>query len=238
MTDFSVEPIRARERITTVLSRYFATALQESVRSFQVKLDDRVSVHRTRANSLLNLVRQTVADLMEISVRLPRSEKAWQPKREPYWVAPEPAVSLLNLTRGAAEGLLPHAIREKRARGRIIAEAEKAALRNVANLDWAMRQNIEDSFRRFESSLAEELDQALKPTREAMQLALDRRAAQSEAIKGEIEQANRSVTELSNILMELEEIAPDLKAPRSTRDRDHVEIVPRPRNRRYWVHDQ
>jgi hypothetical protein len=96
-----------------------------------------------------------------------------------------------------------------------------------------MRQNIEDSFRRFESSLAEQLDQALKPTREAMQLALDRRAAQSEAIKGEIEQANRSVTELSNILMELEEIAPDLKAPRSTRDRDHVEIVPRPRNRRY-----
>jgi hypothetical protein len=84
MTDFSVEPIRARERITTVLSRYFATALQESVRSFQVKLDDRVSVHRTRANSLLNLVRQTVADLMEISVRLPRSEEAWQPKREPY----------------------------------------------------------------------------------------------------------------------------------------------------------
>ena len=40
--------------------------------------------------------------------------------------------------------------REKRARARIIAEAEKAALRNVANLDWAMRQNIEDSFRRFE----------------------------------------------------------------------------------------
>jgi hypothetical protein len=213
MTDFSVEPIRARERITTVLSRYFATALQESVRSFQVKLDDCVSVHRTRANSLLNLVRQTVADLMEISVRLPPSEEALQAKREPYWVAPEPAVSLLNLTRGAAEGLLPHAIREKRARGRIIVEAEKAALRNVANLDWAMRQNIEDSFRRFESSLAGQLDQALKSTREAMQLALDRRAAQSEAIKGEIEQANRSVTELSNILMELEEIAPDPQSP-------------------------
>jgi GTP-binding protein EngB required for normal cell division len=204
ITDFSVEPIRARERITTTLSRYFAIALQESVRSFQVKLDERVSVHRARADALVNLVRQTAADLMEISVNLPRSEETFQPKREPYWVAPEPAVSLLDLTGGVAEGFLPRAIREKRARARIIAEAEKAALRNVANLDWAMRQNIEDSFRRFESSLSEQLDLALKATRQAMQLALQRRGERSEAIKVDIEQANRSAAELSDILAELE----------------------------------
>jgi GTP-binding protein EngB required for normal cell division len=215
ITDFSVEPIGARERIATTLWRYFAAALHDSVRAFQAKLDARVSVRQARADALVNLVHQTAADLMEISVRLPRPEEAFQPKREPYWVAPEPAVSLLDLTGSAIEGFLPRAVREKRARARIIAEAEKAALRNVANLDWAMRQNIEDSFRRFESSLSDQLDLALKATRQAMQLALQRHAARSEAIKVDIEQANRSVMELANILMELEAMTPTPSKPQN-----------------------
>lgn len=215
IADFSGEPMRARERITAALSHYFATALQDSVRSFQVKLDERVAAHRARADTLVNLVHQTAADLMQISVNLPRSEEAFQPKREPYWVAPEPAVSLLDLTGGVAERFLPRALRENRARARIIAEAEKAALHNVANLDWAMRQNMEDSFRRFGSSLSEQLDLALKATRQAMQLALQRRVARSEAIKVGIEDANRSVAELSDILKELQFMA---SAPQNPED--------------------
>jgi hypothetical protein len=206
IADFSVEPMRARDRITATLSRYFEQALRDSVCSFQVKLDERVSAHRARADALVTLVHQTAADLMEISMNLPRSEEAFRPKREPYWVAPEPAVSLLGLTGSATERLLPWAVRERRARARIVAEAEKAALRNVANLEWAMRQNIEDSFRRFESSLSDQLDQAMKATRQAMQLALQRRTARSEAIKADIEQANRSVMELADISMELKAI--------------------------------
>ena len=149
-------------------------------------------------------MRQTAADLMQIPVNLPRPEEAFQPKREPYWVAPEPAVSLLDLSAGAAARLLPRTLRDRRARDHLAAEAEKAALRNVANLDWALRQNIEDSFRRFETSLSEQLDQALQATRQALQLAQRRRAARSEAVEAEVEQADRCVTELSNVLAELQ----------------------------------
>jgi hypothetical protein len=172
-----------------------------------------VSLYRARSDALVNFVHQTAADLMEISVKLPRSDEAFQPRREPYWVAPEPAISLLDLTGSVAEGFLPRAIREKRARARIIAEAEKAALRNVANLDWTMRQNIEDSFRRFELSLSNQLDVALKATRQAMQLALQRRTARSEAIKVDIEQANRTAVELSDILAEVEALASTPHSP-------------------------
>ena len=121
------------------------------------------------------------------------------------------------------EGVPSRAIREKRAR--IIAEAEKAALRNVANLDWTMRQNIEDSFRRFELSLSNQLDVALKATRQAMQLVLQRRIARSEAIKVDIEQANRTVVELSDILAEVEALARPLTAQRSVREPHHVETI-------------
>ena len=137
VADGSVERKSARERMTAALSRYFEQALRDCVGVFRAKLDERVSVHRDRAGALVNLVRQTAADLMQIPVNLPRPEEAFQPKREPYWVAPEPAVSLLDLSAGAAARLLPRTLRDRRARDHLAAEAEKAALRNVANLDWA-----------------------------------------------------------------------------------------------------
>jgi hypothetical protein len=48
-----------------------------------------------------------------------------------------------------------------------------------------------------------------------MQLALQRHAARSEAIKVDIEQANRSVMELANILMELEAMTPTPSKPQN-----------------------
>jgi len=206
VADWSVERKSARDRIAVALSRYFEQALRDCVDSFRAKLDEQVSVHRDRAGALVNLVRQTAADLMQIPANLPRPEEAFQPRREPYWVAPEPTVSLLNLSASAAARLLPRAMRERRARDRLVADAERAALRNVANLDWALRQNIEDSFRRFESSLSEQLGLALQATRQALQLAQRRRAARSEAIEADVEQADRCVRELSAILAELQAI--------------------------------
>ncbi len=209
IADWSVERKSARQRMTAALSRYFEEALRDCVGLFRAKLDQRVSVHRDRAGALVNLVRQTAADLMQISANLPRADEAFQPKREPYWVAPEPAVSLLDLSAGAAARLLPRALRERRARDHLVAEAEKAALRNVANLDWALRQNVEDSFRRFEASLSEQLDQALQATRQALQLAERRRAARSEAIEADVDEADRCARELSAILAELQAKEPE-----------------------------
>jgi GTP-binding protein EngB required for normal cell division len=220
MADFAEQSFEAKpahERVSAALFRYFEQALNESLRLFRAKLDERAAGHSARADALVDLVRQTAADLMEVSVSLPRSEEAFQSKSDPYWVAPEPEISLLGLSAGLAGRLLPRAIREKRARAQLIAEADRAALRNVANLDWAMRQNIEDSFRQFESSLSAQLDQALKSTRQAMQLALARRAARSEAVKGDTDLASRSVTALSNILTELNAIAP---TPQSDKTRE------------------
>jgi hypothetical protein len=110
----SAERGSARERVTAALSRYFEQALRDCVGLLRTRLDERVSVHRDRA--LVNLVRQTAADLMQIPVNLPHPEEAFQPRREPYWVAPASAVSLLDLSAGAAARLLPRTLRDRRAR--------------------------------------------------------------------------------------------------------------------------
>ena len=134
-----------------------------------------------------------------------------QLRREPYWVAPEATLSIIDASAGALSRFLPAGLRHRRAREQLIAEAERAALRNVANLDWSLRQNIEDSMRRFETALGHQLEQALGATREALNLALDKRAARSAAIEGEAAEAKRIVDALSGAMAELR--APQPTAP-------------------------
>ncbi len=213
--DWSAEEESARQRIGAALSRRFAGALDDSVSSLRDKLAKVLSVHQHRAGDLVDLVRRTAADLMHISANLPRAAEAFQPRREPYWLAPEPSVTLLDLSAVGAAHLLPRSLRERRARDRLLAEAERAALRNVANLDWALRQNIQDSFTRFEASLSGELGAALQATRQALQLARTRGAARSRDIEADVEEAARCTGELSSVLAKLQ---PSMCEPRSAGD--------------------
>jgi ribosome biogenesis GTPase A len=199
----------ARNQITAELSRYFEKAFREFVEMFRAKLSERLAVHQGRAGALINLVRQTAADLMEIAVVLPQSNEAFEVKREPYWVAPETRASILDLSASAVTRCLPRGVREGRARRQLAADADKAILRNIANLDWAMRQNIEEGFRRFESSLSEQLGSALQATLQAMRVAIERRTARIEEIDEYVKESTRSVASLSDIFTELQAIRAD-----------------------------
>jgi GTP-binding protein EngB required for normal cell division len=199
----------ARDQVATVLAQYFEQAFRRSIELFRGKLGERLAVHQERAGALINLVRQTSADLMEISVILPQSEQAFEARREPYWTAPEPSVSLLDMSAGSLARFMPSGIRKKRARDQLAADTDRAVLRNLANLDWAIRQNLEDAFRRFESSLAEQLGRALAATRQAMHIAIERRAARAEEMDEYVKDSTRSVDSLSNILKGLWIISSD-----------------------------
>ena len=105
---------------------------------------------------------------------------------------------------------MPKSIREKRARDQLTADAEKAVLRNLANLDWAIRENLEDAFRQFESSLTEQLGYVLQATRQAMQLAIERRMTRAEEVDKYVKESARSIASLTNIMSELQATRLDL----------------------------
>src|SRR5438876_5287427 len=63
-------------------------------------------------------------------------------------------------------------MRGTRMRKRLLDEIDAVVIRNVENLRWATRQNLEDSFRRFGAELDERLAMSLAATRGAMQKAL------------------------------------------------------------------
>ena len=111
--------------------------------------------------------------------------------------------SILDISALAFVRLSPRKVREGRLRRLIAADAERAALRNVANLEWALRQNVEDAFRRFEASLSQRLSEALNETRQAMETALQRRSAMSAEIGVLFAQSETTIKAWKIILDEL-----------------------------------
>ncbi len=199
----AVETRATRDLIAQALARHFEAALGESIRLVQDKMKTAALEHRKRAGALIELVRKTAADLLEIDAPPPPDEEVLKLRREPYWLAPEASLSIIDASAGALARLLPAALRQRRAREQLAADTERAALRNVANLDWSLRQNIEDSTRDFETALGEQLGGALDSTREALKMAIEKRAARSAAIESEAAEAKGVVEALSGLLREL-----------------------------------
>ncbi len=195
---------KARERLGDALERHFESAAHDATENARGDLISRLAKHEAQASVLLAQVRQTAADLMEMSVSLPPPEHAFERAHEAYWVAPAPANSIIDASALALVRFMPRALRESRLRRQIASDTDRAALRNVANLDWALRQNIEDAFRRFESSLAEQLSEAIEETRQVMQIALAKRSARSTEVATLVAQAEQSITALSAALDRLQ----------------------------------
>ncbi len=184
---------QARARLGKALEKHFEAAAHEATEWAKAELLSRLAKHEVQASILLGQVRQAAADLMEISVRLPPPEHAFELAREAYWVAPAPQNSIIDASALAFIRFMPSSLREKRLRRQIASDTERAVLRNVANLDWALRQNVEDAFRRFESSLAEQLSAAVQVTRPVMQIALERRSVRSSEVSSLVAQAEQSL---------------------------------------------
>jgi len=133
-----------------------------------------LSVHRARAAELIAHVRRMAADLLAIGYAAPAPEEAFALKKLPYWVT-KARETLRIIPPGAIDRLLPASQRRRRTQERLAKEAGEIVRRNVENLRWSLRQNLEDGFRLFESRLDEQLQLTLEATREALRQGVQRR---------------------------------------------------------------
>lgn len=192
-----------RARLTEKSSAFFDEALGDVVREMRERLASLFTVHQNRADELIRLVRQTAANLLEVSFRAPASSDAFEPRRDPFWVTTARNVTLSPIPPGLFDHLLPGPLHKKRMRRRLLEECESVLLRNVENLRWATLQNMEDAFRRFGAELDERLAMSLEATHGAMKAALDRRRQHSEAIEADLVERQASSMKLQKIAADL-----------------------------------
>ena len=171
-------------RLETDVPQLFQSEFEQfetQTREFLTKL---LREHQLKGDGLIANVRELAITLLEIPYLAPVAEEAFQPKKIPYWVT-VPRQSLV-VTPSVIDTLLPSTIRLERARGRLRHHVEEIVTRNVENLRWALRQNVETSIRDFRTQLDDRLRLSQEATRTAMEAGLRRRQDTEEGVHDEL----------------------------------------------------
>jgi GTP-binding protein EngB required for normal cell division len=193
----------ARNAMLPIANEFFEAELGRMGKSFQERLTAILDVHWQRMNELIELVRRTAANLMSVTLRITKDAEALEFRHEPYWVLSGQMPTLSPIAPGTFDSLLPASVRKARVRRRLRQEIDTIVQRNVENLRWATRQNVEDAFRRFGRALDETFATNIEATRGIIAVAYDRRLSQAERTEPEIAAVEASKTTLMDIQTEL-----------------------------------
>jgi Dynamin family len=197
---------QARAAVTSTIVQFFDAALAETIAVVDKRLAVTLQAHLRRADQLIAVVRRTAADLLEMPLPASESSQVLEVRHDPFWVTRARPEVLGAIPISLLDRFLPQAMRRVRLRQRLVEEIDAVVLRNVENLRWATRQNVEATFRRFRADLDERLALSLAATRGAMASARDRRRQQSASVEAEIERTRVTLSSLDEIQASLARI--------------------------------
>jgi hypothetical protein len=190
---------QARAALARTIIHFFDAALAQTISEVGKRLATTLHAHQDRADKLIAAVQRTAADLLEVPFHAPEGSEVLEVRHDPFWVTRARTELLRAFTPRVLDRFLPQARRQVWLRRRLVEEIEAALLRNVENLRWATRQNVEYTFRRFGADLDERLALSLVATRGAMAAAHDRRRKQSASVQAEIQSTLVTLSLLSSM---------------------------------------
>jgi GTP-binding protein EngB required for normal cell division len=193
---------KARNALSATIQDLFGNAQDRLVRAFADEASKSLAVHRQRFEALIGTVRQTAAEIFDVSFGPQQEGELFELGEEPYWVTETIKATLIPDPGRLIDRLVPLDVRRKRLRNRLIEQSSELVIRNAENLRWAILQGIEDLVRNTTSHLEERLDQAIDSIKLVIEDALKRRN-------------DRSV-EVGSELLELDRLASDLQTTHKT----------------------
>lgn len=195
----------AQDALDNQVPPFFERELGALIRDVDQRLTQVLRPHQARATELIASVRKTAAELFEVPYHAPESEGALEIKRQPYWVTARWLASISPIPPLPIERWLPAGTRRARARKRLLGQIRDLVMHNVENIRWATLQNLDQSFRRFGSALAERLDDTLAATHGAIEAAAIRRQETAERATEEGAKLRTAAVEIQRILAALEQ---------------------------------
>jgi len=180
------------------LPNLFQAELKGAIENMRTGLDATFAAHQRRADDLVDLVQRTAAELFKIPFEPAAREAGFEARLLPYWVVARPD-ALNPLPPGALDPLLPRKLRERHARRRTSGAIADVTSRNVENLRWAMRQNVEEAFRRFAAEVDDRFAASLGATRDVLNAAASLRAQYASETAVEIDRLQAASGDLEEI---------------------------------------
>lgn len=167
---------RIGKAVSEEIDRVFGRAARDLAAAVTARFKTIQDIHCHEIETLLERVRRTAADLFEVPdpgrVGLDRTEAVREPRVIHHrWVTSftEEAVSWV-------VKLMPFRWRARLFRKRVQEDIGYLVARNVEELRWATRQNLEEAFRIFQDQMESQLDATTHAIRLAVQAALEHQA--------------------------------------------------------------
>ena len=189
----------AQDALAEAIPGFFERELGEMSRTFEQRVNEALEPHRQRADALVETVRRCAAELFEIPYQPLDSAGAFTLERQPYWVTHQWRTSLSPFSPQLIDHLLPARVRRARRLTRLQKQIETLVIRNVENLRWATRQNLDQAIRRFSASLDERLKETGAATQDAIQAARRQRQEQAETVTGAVAHLEAAVYDLEQL---------------------------------------
>jgi hypothetical protein len=166
-----------------------------------------LGTHQEKANALAETIWRTAAELLEIPYVPGKGNERIVTRRQPYWVTENWSTAMSPVPRGLFERLLPKGIAIRRVKRMLQQDIESIVLRNVENLQYETRQNIEDTFRRFSLDLDQQLEEVAKATLGAIQQAHVHRIQRAESVGEEQERLADFESKMQELYEKLAKLA-------------------------------
>ena len=173
-------------RLVEVIPSLFDNALSRVSNLVNQRIQEVLGTYQEKANVLADTIRQTAAELFEIPFILGKGSERLVTRHEPFWVTENWSVSMSPVPRGFLERFLPRDTAIRRIKRWLEQDIESVILRNVGNLQFETRQNIDDTFRRYSLDLDQQLEEVAKATLGAIQEAHTLRTQKSRSASAEL----------------------------------------------------
>jgi predicted GTPase len=167
---------RIGKALSEEVDRVFGRAARDLSAAVTARFKTIQDIHCHEIETLLERVRRTAADLFEVPdpgrVGLDRTEGVREPRVIHHrWVT--------SFTEEAASWVvkwMPVRLRTRLLQKRLQEDIEYLVARNVEELRWATRQNLEETFRGFQARMEAQLDATTHAIRLSVQVALEHQA--------------------------------------------------------------
>jgi hypothetical protein len=188
-------------RLTEIIPALFGGSLSKVSSLVNQRMQEILGSHQEKTNALAETIWRTAAELLEIPYVPGKGNESLVTRHQPYWVTENWSTSMSPVPRGFFERLLPRNIAIRRVKRWLQQDIESIVLRNVGNLQYETRQNIEDTFRRFSLDLDQQLEEVAKATLGAIQEAHIQRTQKASNVEEEL----KRLAEFESKMQELHE---------------------------------
>ncbi|SDM48592.1 Dynamin family protein [Geoalkalibacter ferrihydriticus] len=186
-----------RSTLERAIPKFFSPALQSvgaRTRGEAIKI---LTLHQQRSNKLIEQVRRSAADIFAVPYQAPAGEGAYIAFSPPSTWNTQVMISDLDpLGQRLSRKLLSKRFRRNRTVKRLRRQYQGLIGQNIEQISWALRQSLDESFRRYDADLREQLSKTVGAAQDAVRIAMDRKRALRHETAAEEVQLNKHLEHL------------------------------------------